>query len=127
ITQYTTAALVSENKSLCFPASADSIPTSMGQEDHVSMGTISARKALQIVEHVQAILGIEWMAAAQAFDLQPNTGGGEGTEAAYGLLREQVTYMKEDRAFSDDQETAAQLIACGALVEAVEKAVGSLD
>ncbi|MDO9508253.1 MAG: histidine ammonia-lyase [Thermovirgaceae bacterium] len=127
VPQYAAAALVSENKILSHPASVDSIPTSAGQEDHVSMGTIAARKALQIVEHVQAILGIEWMAAAQAFDLQPKTRGGEGTEAAYRLLREQVAYMKDDRVFSEDQETAARLIASGALVDAVEKTVGSLD
>ena len=70
IPQYTTAALVSENKSLCFPASADSIPTSLGQEDHVSMGSISARKALQIVENLEKIQGIELFCAAQGFDFR---------------------------------------------------------
>jgi len=70
IPQYTTAALVSENKSLCFPASADSIPTSLGQEDHVSMGSISARKALQIAGNLEKILGIELFCAAQGFDFR---------------------------------------------------------
>jgi histidine ammonia-lyase len=70
IPQYTTAALVSENKSLCFPASADSIPTSLGQEDHVSMGSISARKALQIAGNVVKILGIELFCASQGFDFR---------------------------------------------------------
>ncbi|MBN1105402.1 MAG: histidine ammonia-lyase [Deltaproteobacteria bacterium] len=127
VPQYASAALVSENKILAHPASVDSIPTSAGQEDHVSMGTIAARKALQIVEHAQAILGIEWMAAAQGLDLQPGSGLGEGTAPAYGLLRETVSYMKEDRVFYKDQAAAARLIASGALSDAVEKAVGQLD
>ncbi|GAH59855.1 unnamed protein product, partial [marine sediment metagenome] len=66
ITQYCSAALASENKSMCFPASADSIPTSMGQEDHVSMGSISARKALRIIYNLEKILAIELLCAAQA-------------------------------------------------------------
>jgi histidine ammonia-lyase len=70
ILQYTSAALVSENKSLCFPASADSIPTSIGQEDHVSMGSISARKTLQIVDNLEKILAIELITAAQGFDFR---------------------------------------------------------
>src|SRR5690606_30620465 len=68
IPQYTTAALVSENKSLCFPASADSIPTSLGQEDHVSMGSISARKINTILENLEYILSIELMSACQAIE-----------------------------------------------------------
>lgn len=127
VPQYAAAALVSENKILAHPASVDSIPTSAGQEDHVSMGTIAARKALQIVEHVQAILGIEWMAAAQGLDLQPDAGLGEGTAPAFALLREKVAYMEEDRVFYKDQTAAARLIASGALSDAVEKAVGLLD
>ena len=66
ILQYTTAALASENKGLCFPSSADSIPTSLGQEDHVSMGSIGARKALQVIGNVEKILAIELLTAAQA-------------------------------------------------------------
>jgi len=70
IPQYTSAALVSENKSLCFPASADSIPTALGQEDHVSMGAISARKALQVVRNLENILAVELVCAAQGFDFR---------------------------------------------------------
>jgi len=91
------------------------------------MGTIGARKALEIVEHVQAILGIEWMAAAQGLDLQPGPGLGEGTAPAYGLLRETMTFMEEDRIFYKDQAAAARLIACGALSGVVEGAIGPLE
>ncbi|MDO1499186.1 aromatic amino acid lyase [Winogradskyella maritima] len=70
ILQYTTAALASENKGLCFPSSADSIPTSLGQEDHVSMGSIGGRKALQVLGNVEKILAIELLTAAQAFEFR---------------------------------------------------------
>src|SRR5690606_32751627 len=70
IPQYTTAALASENKSLCFPSSADSIPTSLGQEDHVSMGSISGRKLNKIIDHLEYIQAIELLYAAQAMDFR---------------------------------------------------------
>lgn len=127
VPQYAAAALVSENKILSHPASVDSIPTSAGQEDHVSMGTIASRKALQIAEHVQIILGIEWMAAAQGLDLQPGGELGRGTVSAYSLLRERVMFMEEDRVFYKDQAAAADLIACGALSHAVEGVAGPLE
>jgi len=126
VPQYAAAALVSENKVLAHPASVDSIPTSAGQEDHVSMGTIAARKARTIVDHAAAVLGIEWMAAAQALDLQDRRTLGRGTRPAYDLLREHVAYMEDDRVFYRDQETAARLIAEGTLLERVEKAAGRL-
>ena len=126
VPQYAAAALVSENKVLAHPASVDSIPTSAGQEDHVSMGTIAARKARTIVDHAAAVLGIEWMAAAQALDLQERRTLGRGTKPAYELLREHVAYMEDDRVFYRDQETAARLIAEGTLLERVEKAAGRL-
>lgn len=126
VPQYAAAALVSENKVLAHPASVDSIPTSAGQEDHVSMGTIAARKARTIVDHAAAVLGIEWMAAAQALDLQEPRTLGRGTRPAYDLLREHVAYMEDDRVFYRDQETAARLIAEGTLLERVEKAAGRL-
>ena len=70
IPQYTTAALVTENKTLCFPASADSIPTSLGQEDHVSMGSISGRKLEMVLENLEYILAIELMTACQAIEFR---------------------------------------------------------
>ncbi len=126
IPQYAAAALVSENKVLAHPASVDSIPTSAGQEDHVSMGTIGARKAAQILENVRMVLGIELMCAAQALDLQEKRKLGAGTEAAYKVIRGAVEFMEEDRVFYKDQKLAAELIADGTLVKAVEEAVGTL-
>lgn len=126
IPQYAAAALVSENKVLAHPASVDSIPTSAGQEDHVSMGTIGARKAAQILENVRMVLGIELMCAAQALDLQEKRKLGAGTEAAYKVIRGAVKFMEEDRVFYKDQKLAAELIADGTLVKAVEEAVGTL-
>ncbi|MCD8162089.1 MAG: histidine ammonia-lyase [Synergistaceae bacterium] len=126
IPQYAAAALVSENKVIAHPASVDSIPTSAGQEDHVSMGTIGARKAAQILENVRMVLGIELMCAAQALDLQEKRKLGAGTEAAYKVIRGAVEFMEEDRVFYKDQKRAAGLIADGTLVKAVEEAVGKL-
>ena len=128
IPQYAAAALVSENKVLAHPSSVDSIPTSAGQEDHVSMGTIGARKAAVIAGHVRAILGIELMSAAQAIDLQKHKADmGKGTAAAYKALRDKITFMENDRVLYKDQKTAADLIASGDLVKAVEAAIGELD
>lgn len=126
IPQYAAAALVSENKILAHPASVDSIPTSAGQEDHVSMGTIAARKAATIVEHVQAILGIELMAAAQAIDLQEKRDMGRGTGAAYRVLREHIEFMENDRILSGDQAKAAKFVAGKEVLQAVEREIGPL-
>jgi histidine ammonia-lyase len=126
IPQYVAAALVSENKVLAHPASVDSIPTSAGQEDHVSMGTIAARKAGTIVSHVTTALGIELMCAAQAMDLQEKHKMGRGTAVAYRTLRERVSMMENDRIFNVDQNASADLIGSGALLEAVEKEIGTL-
>ncbi|MDR1966353.1 MAG: histidine ammonia-lyase [Synergistaceae bacterium] len=127
IPQYVAAALVSENKVLAHPASVDSIPTSAGQEDHVSMGTIAARKASTIVSHVAAVLGIELMCAAQAIDLQGNRAHGKGTSAAYKAIRERVAAMENDRIFYKDQNAASDLVGSGALLKAVEAEVGALE
>ncbi|GAA3628460.1 histidine ammonia-lyase [Flavivirga jejuensis] len=102
IPQYTTAALVSENKSLCFPPSADSIPTSLGQEDHVSMGSISGRKFNQILGNVDKILAIELMYAAQALEFRrPNTFS-DIIEENFRIIREQVEKLEDDRILKDD-------------------------
>ena len=116
VPQYTAAALVSENKILSHPASVDSIPASAGQEDHVSMGTTGARKAGIIADHLSRVLGIEWMCATQAIDLQPGLPMGKRTKAAYTLLREHISFMEEDRAFYRDQEKASTLISEGYLL-----------
>jgi histidine ammonia-lyase len=121
ILQYTTAALASENKGLCFPASADSIPTSLGQEDHVSMGSISGRKALQVIGNVEKILAIELLTAAQAFEFRKPLKSGKLLDEVHRALRTRVPFAKKDRVFSDDIEKGIQMIREGALVHIVTK------
>ena len=110
IPQYIAAALVSENKVLAHPASVDSIPTSANQEDHVSMGTTAANKALQILEHCQQVLGIELLCAAQAMDLRRPLKASAPAEAAYETLRAQVPVLQADRYLSPELEQAAALL-----------------
>ena len=110
IAQYCSAALASENKSLCFPASADSIPTSMGQEDHVSMGSISARKALQIINNLENILAIELLCASQAFEFRKPLRSSDILEACYKYYRERIPYIEEDSILSDLIEETKKII-----------------
>lgn len=117
IPQYTTAALASENKGLCFPSSADSIPTSLGQEDHVSMGSIGARKALQVIGNVEKILGIELFYAAQAMDFHTPLKSGKILSAIYDRVRSKIKPVTEDRVMSNDIEAAIELIESGELIE----------
>jgi len=126
IAQYTAAALVSENKVLAHPASVDSIPTSANKEDHVSMGTIAARKCRDVVGNAEHVVAIELLCAAQALDLFTNLKPGNGTMAAYNVIRKHVPYLDRDRVLADDIATARALMSSGAIVEAVEKAVGKL-
>ena len=110
IPQYTTAALVTENKSLCFPPSADSIPTSLGQEDHVSMGSISGRKFNQILGNIEKIFAIELMYAAQAMDFRrPNTFS-EIIEKNHKIIRSKVEKLEDDRILKDDINKLIQLV-----------------
>jgi histidine ammonia-lyase len=122
--QVTAAALVSENKVLCHPASADSIPSSAGKEDHVSMGTISARKCMKIAEHVRTVLAIEAMVAAQGLDHRLPIEPGIGVRAAHRAFRAHVATLTEDRPLYRDIETAAGLADRGVLVDAASVAVG---
>lgn len=117
IVQYTGAALVSENKGMCFPASADSIPTSLGQEDHVSMGSIGGRKALKVCDNLVKILAIEMLCAAQAFDYRKPLKSGEILEAVHGHIREHITHAEADRIFAKDIETGIQIIESKALLK----------
>jgi histidine ammonia-lyase len=96
IPQYTTAALVSENKSLCFPASADSIPTSLGQEDHVSMGAVGVRKALTIIGNLEKILGIELFCAAQGLDFRRPLRSGQLIDVAHTHVRKTIPHIDRD-------------------------------
>lgn len=102
IPQYTTAALVTENKSLCFPPSADSIPTSLGQEDHVSMGSISGRKFNQVLGNLEKILSIELLYAAQAMDFRRPLKFSEILEYNHNLIRNKVAFLEDDRLLKDD-------------------------
>ena len=117
IPQYTTAALVSENKSLCFPSSADSIPTSLGQEDHVSMGSISGRKLNKIIDHLEYIQAIELLYAAQAMDFRRPMRSSDVLEACHALVRQKVPFAERDRIFSDDINRLQQLISSGKFVD----------
>lgn len=110
IPQYTTAALVTENKTLCFPASADSIPTSLGQEDHVSMGSISGRRLNQILDNLEYILAIELLCAAQAIEFRRPLKSSEILEKAHSYVRDFVSFANEDRIFSVDVEKVTSLL-----------------
>lgn len=110
IPQYTTAALVSENKTLCFPASADSIPTSLGQEDHVSMGSISGRKLNRVLDNLEYIMAIELLSACQAIEFRrPHKSSGI-LEFAHDYVRKLVGFAEEDRIFADDINAVAGII-----------------
>ncbi|MBN2485535.1 MAG: histidine ammonia-lyase [Bacteroidales bacterium] len=121
LVQYTTAALVSENKSLCFPASADSIPTSLGQEDHVSMGSISARKALQIIENLEKILAIELLTATQGFEFRRPLKSGLLIDKCFEYVRSKVCFAENDRVFADDINSCIGIIRNKELTYLVEK------
>ena len=121
IPQYTTAALVTENKTLCFPASADSIPTSLGQEDHVSMGSISGRKLNTILDNLEFILGIELLNAAQAIEFRRPLKSSKLLEAAHSYVRQHVSFAENDRLFANDINAVKAIIADESFVRTVNK------
>jgi histidine ammonia-lyase len=127
IPQYVAASLVSENKSLCHPASVDSIPTSAGQEDHVSMGNASGLKAWQVVANSERALAIELLAAAQAVEFLAPLEPGLGARATYELVRSLSPRLRDDRPLGEDIEAVAGAIRDGSLLAAVESAVGELE
>ena len=110
IPQYTTAALVSENKTLCFPSSADSIPTSLGQEDHVSMGSISGRKLNRVLDNLEYIMAIELLSACQAIEFRRPLKSSALLEFAHDHVRKYVGFAEEDRIFADDINKMASII-----------------
>ena len=126
IAQYTAAALVSENKVLCHPASVDSIPTSANKEDHVSMGTIAARQCRDVIHNTADVIAIELLCAAQALDLFTNLKPGEGTLKAYQAIRQAIPHLETDRILSEDIDAMRELIRSGKILAAVEKKVGEL-
>ncbi|MCL2856020.1 MAG: histidine ammonia-lyase [Defluviitaleaceae bacterium] len=117
IAQYAAAALVSENKVLCHPASVDSIPSSANQEDHVSMGTIAARKASEVLFNLKKTLAIELLCAAQGVDLSGNAKLGAGTAIAYDLVRGVAPKLEEDREMYVDFERVSALIDANLIVQ----------
>ncbi|MGZ5254809.1 MAG: aromatic amino acid lyase, partial [Flavitalea sp.] len=117
IPQYTTAALVTENKTMCFPASADSIPTSLGQEDHVSMGSISGRKLSKVIDNLEYILAIELMTACQAIEFRRPHKSSAYLEFAHDHIRESVSFANEDRVFADDINIIHKQIRNGSFVK----------
>ena len=127
IPQYTAAALVSENKVLCHPASVDSIPTSLGQEDHVSMGSISALKLLSVMHNVQRVLAVELLTAAQALDFRAPLRPGRGVEVAHAAVRERVEHAHADYEVRNDLDRCADMLYSGNLAEIVEREAGALQ
>jgi histidine ammonia-lyase len=124
--QYTAASLVSENKVLCHPASVDSIPSSRGQEDHVSMGSIAAVKLLQVLGNAEHVLGIELLATSQALDYRMPLRPGRGVEIAHAFTREHVAHRETDDEFTTDIATCVDLVASGRLLGPVEAELGRL-
>ena len=126
IVQYSAAALVSENKVLAHPASVDSIPSSANQEDHVSMGTIGARKAREILDNATKVIAMELMGACQAIDIRGKTGLGMGTEQAYKVIRDRIVTLEDDRIMYTDINIAEDIVQSWEIVSKVEAEVGEL-
>lgn len=127
IPQYTSASLVSENKVLCHPSSVDSIPTSLGQEDHVSMGSISALKLLEVYQNVEQVLAIELFTAAQALDFRKPLKPGKGVEVAHKFVRDAIPHADTDHYFKDDISKAVSLLQNRSMIKEVEKKLCSLS
>ncbi|MGL6154950.1 histidine ammonia-lyase [Cetobacterium sp. SF1] len=122
IVQYSAASLVSENKVLAHPASVDSIPSSANQEDHVSMGTIAARKAGEILGNARKVIAMEMLCACQAIDLKKsNDSLGLMTKEAYKIIRENVTYYSEDRVMYPDIDKVEEVIKKNLIVDSLER------
>jgi len=126
IPQYTAAALVSENKILCHPASVDSIPTSLGQEDHVSMGSISAFKLLSVLRNVERILAVELLTSAQALDFRSAFSPGHGVALAHKALRREIVHADQDYEVRNDLDQCAAILRSGSLLKVVENELGPL-
>ncbi len=134
IAQYTAASVVSENKVLAHPASVDSIPTSANQEDHNSMGSISAQKVWQVLHNAQTVIAIEMMVAAQGIDfsrVNPQAHklmrAGRGVEEAHRTIRKYIPSLREDRVIADDIATSLHLLKGGSVLTNVQKKIGTLE
>lgn len=127
IVQVASASLVSENKVLAHPASVDSMPTSAEKEDHVSMGTIAARKFAKVVENAQNVFAMEFLSSTQALDIILPLNPAAGVKVAYDTIRTEVPYAKVDRVFAKDVAKIKAMIVNGTIVKAVEAKVGELS
>jgi histidine ammonia-lyase len=126
IPQYTAAALVSENKVLCHPASVDSIPTSLGQEDHVSMGSISAFKLLEVLRNVERVLAVELLTSAQALDFRNSLLPGHGVALSHKALRRAINHAVKDYEVKNDLDQCIEILRSGVLLKTVENELGPL-
>jgi histidine ammonia-lyase len=127
LVQYTSASLVSECKSIAHPASVDSIVSSAGQEDHVSMGMTAARHAREVVSNAEVVVALEALAATQALDLRSPPDPGAATGAARDAIRSVVPFLEADRELGPDMRAVTELVRSGTLVEVAASAVGSLE
>ena len=127
IVQVAAASLVSENKILSHPASVDSIPTSADKEDHVSMGTIAARKFGQIVRNAENIVAMELLSSAQALDFLAPLKPAGAVAPVHALIRKTVPFAAEDRVFANDIEAIKVLIRSDEIMDCVSAAVGQLE
>lgn len=126
IAQYTAAALVSENKILCHPASVDSIPTSANQEDHNSLGSIASRKCFEVINNVEKIIAIEFLAACQGIDFLKPLKCGRGTAEAYSQIRSKVKHISVDVVLNNHIESVLDVIYSGNFIQQVESKTGKL-
>lgn len=126
IAHVTAAALVSENKYLCHPASVDSVPTSTDKEDHVSMGVTAGRKLHEVVENAKSVLAIELLCNTQALDLQRPLKSSPALEAVYSVIRQHVQTIDEDRIFYKDINNIIKIINSGEILAAAEVHTGAL-
>jgi histidine ammonia-lyase len=127
LVQYTAASLVSECKTLAHPASVDSIGSSAGQEDHVSMGMTAARHARDVVSNAEVVIALEALVAAQALDLRAPLEPAAATRAARDAIRARVAFLDADRELGSDISLVTDLVRSGALLEAAERPRGPLD
>lgn len=126
IPQYVAAALVSDNKVYAHPASVDSIPTTAGQEDHVSMGTSAALKVLKIITNTERVIGIELMCSCQGIEFLKPLKPGVGTGVAWDVLRRHIPTLYDDTILYEDIQKAEVLVHSGELVRQVEEKIGPL-
>jgi histidine ammonia-lyase len=127
LVQYTAASLVSECKTLAHPASVDSIGSSAGQEDHVSMGMTAARHAREVVSNAEVVIALEAFVAAQALDLRVPLEPAAATAAARSAIRARVAFLDADRELGPDIAAVTDLVRSGALLESAERPLSPLD